>query len=141
MTKLLIIEDQPEEAANMARLMGGLLQVETQTTPSLALSKAILRAWKPDVVLLDLGLSDSGPAQTVEAITDMSKERPIVVVTSQRGIEADNIRKQAMRNGARNFVQKDHIGIGGWQMLAGIIRDAFLQEWAKSRTKTQPLRT
>lgn len=140
MTRLLIAEDQPDEAANIARLMGSLLQVETQTVPDVTSLLALLDPWKPDVTLLDLCLLGSTPDDTINAIPEIVKRCPVVVFTGQAHLQADNYRKRCIRNGARSFVQKDHVGAGGWQMLAAIVRDAFLAEWSRTRKATQPLR-
>ncbi len=139
MKRLLVIEDNPDEAANLVRNMGKLLEVEAVHTPDLASGRSLVSAWRPDVVVIDLKLLDSEPHETIDAITALSKLCPIIVLTGQVGLEADSLRKLAIKNGARNFVQKDHVAVGGWQMLAGIIRDAFLWDLANGRKKTQPL--
>jgi len=139
MKRLLIIEDDPDEASNLVRNMMKLLEVEAVHSPDLFSARGILQSWRPDVAVIDLKLLDSNPPQTIEALPELSKACPFIVLTGQVGLEADSLRKQAIKNGARNFVQKDHVAAGGWQMLAGIIRDAFLWDLANGRKKTQPL--
>lgn len=140
MKRLIVIEDNPDEAANLVRNMGRLLEVEAVHTPDLYSARGLLGTWHPDVALIDLKLLDSDPPQTIEALGELSKSCPFIVLTGQVGLEADSLRKLAIKNGARNFVQKDHVAVGGWQMLAGIIRDAFLWDLANGRKKTQPLK-
>lgn len=137
MKRLLILEDVDGDA--LARLMGKLLGCQVQVSPSLEEGMELIREWLPEVVLLDLGLSDSTPEQTTNAIIDIAKSVPVIVLTGQTGIEADILRKRAIRNGARNFVQKDHAAMC-WNCLAATIRDAYLSAFA-SRTKSQPIST
>lgn len=83
--RVLIVEDHE----NMARLMEASLQIILAAfpgsivtiTPSLAAAKETIRANPPDLIVLDLALSDSGLQQTLSEVHEMNKQSPLVIVT------------------------------------------------------------
>lgn len=137
MKRLLIIEDNIAEGGNISRIMGNLLECQVQVARTLAEAWELIREWQPEVIVADIGLPDSPPEATISAIIELSRSCPVIILTGQTGIEADLLRKRAIRNGARSFVQKDHAATC-WNCLAATIRDAYLSAFV-SRTKTQPI--
>jgi signal transduction histidine kinase len=62
-----------------------------------------LRRWNPDVVLLDLGLPDSGGLNTFERVFAEAPETPIIILTV---LEDDALTIRAMEHGAQDYVLK-----------------------------------
>lgn len=63
----------------------------------------------PDVVLLDLSLPDSAPAQTIKRIKEIkeqSKDATVIVITGNPGIY--RMHNEALREGADYILSKDH---------------------------------
>ncbi len=139
MRRLLIIEDNAAEGDNAARLLGPLLECQVQVAKTMLEGKQLVRDWKPDVILLDPGLPDSTTEQSTTEVIELSRSAPVVMLTGQTGIEAGVLRKRAIRNGARNVCQKDHVALC-WQGLGATLLDAYLAAFA-SRTKSQPIAT
>lgn len=137
MTRLLIIEDNADEGHVLSRNMGRMLECQVQVAGTMHEAWKLVTSWQPDVVVADLGLTDSSPEETTNAVIEMCRHAPVIILTGQTGMEADVLRKRAIRNGARNFVQKDHAA-ACWNFLAAIIRDAYLAAFV-SRTKSQPI--
>ncbi len=83
----------------------------------------------PDLVLLDLNLPDSHGMRTIEAIARARPELPVVVLT---GFGADDvvIAAEAVRNGAQDFIPKDHLEPEG---LARAIRFAIERKHRERR--------
>lgn len=130
--RILIIEDDEAEASNLGRILGKLLECEAIVAGTLEVAWDILGSFDTDAILLDLSLPGSSVDQTAESLSLMTeKHPPVVVLTGMTGLRADELRIRCIDNGAYNFVQKDHIseaGSVGWQLLAGIVRDACLSE-------------
>ncbi len=100
--KILVIEDDPEAAY----LLEAGLQKHFQVAVALNAHDGLqlFHRWKPDLLLLDLGLPDGNGFTLIQNIRLMS-EVPIVVV-SARGSTPDVIR--ALELGADDYVRKPY---------------------------------
>lgn len=140
MNRLLIIEDNKQEADNLVELVARPLEVETRIAVNMTEGLVLIETWHPDAVLLDLGLPDSPPEITIGQIPRIASLcHALVILTGNSGLDADAMRIRCITLGARSFVQKDHILGSGWRLLAGLLRDAGIAQKAERR-KTQPLR-
>jgi DNA-binding NarL/FixJ family response regulator len=85
---------------------------------STAAAGEVVRRSRPDVVLLDLELSDAGPREGLELCAQISAQYPAVGVVVLTAFPDQALVLDALRRGARGCVQKD-IDVPG---LAGVIR-------------------
>ena len=85
---------------------------------SAAAAYEVVRRSQPDVVLLDLELSQAGPREGLELCSQISEQFPAVGVVALTAFPDQALVLDALRRGARGCVQKD-IGIAG---LAEVIR-------------------
>jgi len=108
---LLIIDDDEQFQASLQRALRGIYRAQSALTPEEALGKL---SPPPDVVLLDLRLSEADPdnregLRLLETIHRHYPEIPIVMITGYPDIE---IAVEAMRMGAVDFLQKANLKIG-----------------------------
>jgi DNA-binding NtrC family response regulator len=112
----LIIEDSPSMAALHVRSM---LQKEhrlivVSTIRSAMESAAVLH---PDVILMDLGLPDSMPEQTVEAVADLKKASPDSVIAVCTGFLTTSIEARARELGVVELAKKDETFTNGMDIV------------------------
>lgn len=69
-------------------------------------SCSILSQAKPDIVLLDLGLSDSYGLATLTALKEHLRETPVIVLT---GINDDKLGQEAIKLGAEDYLPKAEV--------------------------------
>lgn len=115
---LLVIEDDPgdfgliQTYARLAKLGGSGGKVSVTWAKTLADGTATGRSSKPDIVLLDLSLPDSGGLATVQAIHTALPGVPIVVLT---GRDDNALASAALQIGAQDYLVKgqfDHDALG-----------------------------
>lgn len=83
MAKILVIDDQPDVARTIARMLCDH-ETSTETDPRLAVSR-LVRGEPFDVVLVDLHMPDMSGRDVSDALTDAHLERPpIVLIMSGR---------------------------------------------------------
>lgn len=91
----------------------------------------LVLAWcTPDVILLDLGLTDSHHSQTLGEMKALAGDVPIVVCTGY------DLEKEAIAQGAEDFIGKTEAGHS--KCLLGAIRRAILRK--EARDQLAPLR-
>lgn len=127
---LLLVEDNPVDA----RLVGQLLAhsvFELIQTDSLRAALDTLSQRTPDVILLDLGLTDSNGLPTLKSMIQAAPEIPIVVLTSESD---ENLGMTMVREGAQDYLVK---GAFPAQFLSRLLLHATERkrtEVAKNRT-------
>lgn len=100
-----LVEDNPDDGL----LLLGLLELATgarvqlRQAFTLAEAQAMLAAWKPDVVLLDLGLPDSTGLSSLDRLLRAHPDLPVVVLT---GDARPELAMEAVRAGAQDFLVK-----------------------------------
>lgn len=102
----LIVEDRPEVAQIWQRALENLgMTVKWASTLAGAkqLSKEIP---PPDLILLDLGLTDSPSKDTVEAIDELKQGNPNVVVLILSGLLTPELVASALAKGAHVAIEK-----------------------------------
>ena len=83
--KLLIVEDDPDQARNVQRLLLKKFNVEADTAASIKRAKAALDKQDYDVVVLDYQLPDGSGLDLLEEITTSPVHPRVIMVTGQGG--------------------------------------------------------
>jgi DNA-binding response OmpR family regulator len=100
-TRVLVVDDDPD----IRRLLADLLGRAGYAVHEAADGRAGLRevhAWRPDLVILDVGMPDLDGFATLERIRDLS-EVPVMMLTA-RGAELERVR--GLQAGADDYVVK-----------------------------------
>ena len=99
--KVLLIEDNPEDAHMMQEALAGALDGQYDVTWANRLSRGIEELGKGgiDVILTDLDLPDSRGLDTLTAVRAHTDRYPIVVLTSA---DNDKLALQAVQQGAQD---------------------------------------
>lgn len=113
---VLLVEDDDDDAAVVERLLtasgmsrgsGGMIEVAAiDRVARVEDALAMFNQHKPTVVLLDLGLPDSGGIDTVEAVVNAAPHVSIVVLTGRMESE---LGPQAIQKGAQDYLTKGRI--------------------------------
>ncbi len=103
---VLLVEDDPYDRKAVERMFSELeAGVNLKSVGSLEDARNYLDGNKVDVILLDLGLPDSGGIMTVQAITAAAPFTPVVVLTG--GTDEDAV--EAARMGAQGWTSKNEL--------------------------------
>jgi len=104
--RVLIVEDNPGDAALIRRSLRSVKSREFQVSHVSRLSAALESIHQYlDVVLLDLNLPDSHDLETLHQLRAREPHLPIIVVT---GIEDRRKAVEALANGAQDYLVKGH---------------------------------
>jgi DNA-binding NtrC family response regulator len=108
--KILIVDDQRGARLLLSKILQALPDVTLAEAKSLAEAIASIDASPPDLVLLDIRLSDDSEDRGgLDLLRKVSKTHPgLVVVIVTASSEIDVIR-QAMRLGAKDYILKDEL--------------------------------
>ena len=103
MSKVLIVEDEPDVAALMARRLGAYHEVCFAADGISAIASA--RRERPDVIVLDIGLPAGDGLTVIERLRKLhdTARTPVVVVTAS---PLPSRRAQALEAGAAAFLTK-----------------------------------
>jgi CheY-like chemotaxis protein len=105
--RLLVVEDNPSDVelirARLASVQSGRA-FEIESVDRLA--TALRRLKSADVILLDLGLPDTGGLDAVIRLASEAPEIPFVVLT---GRDDSELGLRAVREGAQDFLLKDTV--------------------------------
>ncbi len=103
-TRVLLVEDNPEDVRIFERLLAQATDnFEVTCVARLQEARPRLNAAHTDVVVLDLGLPDSDPQQTIDTVRQLAEGLPVTVLTG-RGDEESAVR--SVRCGAQDFLVK-----------------------------------
>lgn len=138
MKRLLIIEDMALESEAVKRIYEMIapkfhepIQINIVATWKAALEE--VEHNRPDVVLLDLGLPDSGTDETVTKIGEMSKSWPPIVVLTGNDVREQELRIKCIRdNGASDLLLKKLVH-RNWEFLVERIWQAYLRRQHEQR--------
>src|SRR6266849_425342 len=105
--RILIIEDDED----YKRLVGAVLArsgdaFDVKTARSLTDGFALLKQFKPGIILVDLNLPDSAGYETFTRLQAQADGIPIIVLTS---LDDDNTAVQAVKDGAQDYLVKSII--------------------------------
>jgi two-component system response regulator HydG len=134
--KILILDDQRSARRVLRHLLGEMRDVEVIEAGSLDEAKASVEAQNPDALLVDIRLSSEptnrGGLDFLRWLRESGRSTPAVMVTAST--ELAEIR-EAMRQGAQDYVLKDELGP---EMLLPIIEG--IRERLELRTEVRSLR-
>jgi two-component system, cell cycle response regulator len=108
--KLLLIEDDPADAALLKEELSGLRYMTVDLVCANSLSKALAHLGRQtfDVIISDLGLPDSQGLKTLVRISEIFPEVPIIVLT---GYDDEESAMGALKAGAQDYLVKGQIDI------------------------------
>jgi CheY-like chemotaxis protein len=105
--RLLVVEDNPDDVELIRLKLEGVATGRRFVIEAVdRLSTAVRRLRSADVVLLDLGLPDSGGIDAVVRLCNEAPEIPLVVLT---GCDDAELGLSAVREGAQDFLIKDKV--------------------------------
>lgn len=95
--KLLVVEDDPEQAYAMMRLLARRLQASIDTVTDLASARAALAGQAYDAVVTDYQLPDGSGLDLLREVSLRPEHLPVILVTGQgdEGVAAEAFRLQA----------------------------------------------
>lgn len=109
---LLVVEDS-KFASDALRLMAQRSGARMRRAGNLADARRHLQLYRPDVVLVDMGLPDGSGASLIAEIVALQTNSPVVL-----GLSGDpDTRPAAMAVGAAGFVEKPLPGLAAFQAL------------------------
>ena len=121
---LLLIEDDADYASLVLAWLSASTDKQTfsvQWTDSLAAALSRLQQGGIDLVLMDLGLPDSKGVSTFNAVQNLAKEIPIVILTSS---DEDVTAVLTLQKGAQDYLSKPDCTA---QSLARTLRHAVVR--------------
>ena len=103
--RVLLVEDEPVTGLNLTEQLEDdpLIDAEITNADSLKNALNVLEQEDPDLVLLDLSLPDSQGLSTLDKVQCTHPGKPIIVLTDR---EEENLARQALHNGAQDYVVK-----------------------------------
>ena len=120
MSRILVVEDTLEIAESLQQHLeeqGHEVALATKAAHALALSSS----FRPELVVLDLGLPDRDGYDVVELLRARGDQVPVLIL-SARGQEADKVR--GFRLGADDYVTKPFSGAELFARIAALLRRA-----------------
>ena len=105
-THVLLIEDDPDDAELIQRMLRGLARYQVTHVPTLALGLQHLRTVYFDVLLLDLNLPDSQGLEALVAAQQLVPNLPILLLT---GYNDEHFGRAAVRAGAQDYLVKGEV--------------------------------
>lgn len=125
--RVLLVEDNPGHARLFSKLLSSCKgRIPSDVAPSLAEAIERLKSTSYDVVVSDLGLSDSCGSETIEAIRRACPEIPIIALTS---LDSPEMAKGVLALGAQDYLVKDTLAASdcGAELLERAIHHAMLR--------------
>ena len=103
-TRVLLVEDDPEDVRIVEQLLAQS-DAHFEVTAVGRLKDALphLTPDDTDVILLDLGLPDSDPPQTIDVVSQAAVNLPVIILT---GRDDDEMASRSVRRGAQDFLVK-----------------------------------
>ncbi len=131
MVQVLLVEDNPDHARLIERMLGQARVDAFELTPVRRLSEGLaqLEGREVDVILLDLSLPDSQGLDTFVEMEARASQVPIVVLT---GFEDEELAIEAARKGAQDYLVKNQVDSN---TLARAIRYAIERKRAEEEIR------
>ncbi|MDW5563380.1 MAG: PAS domain S-box protein [Methanomassiliicoccus sp.] len=134
--KVLLVEDNKGDVLLMKEMLAESRSAEFVLSSASRLSEAIKSAETnpPDIVLLDLGLPDSGGLRTLETMSASLTKVPIIVLTGLTDVE---LGVKAMTIGAQDYLVKGEVDSAGLERAIryAIQRKRMLEELRESNDR------
>jgi PAS domain S-box-containing protein len=116
---LLLVEDNPGDARLVYEMLRNQLHIKLEVADCLAACMIRLDQGGIDLVLLDLGLSDSQGLDTLTSVTQAHLEMPVVALT---GLDDDALALRTVQAGGQDYLTKNTVTP---EILRRTIRHAF----------------
>lgn len=131
--QVLLVEDDPDDAALLRRMLGQSASAEFDVTHVQRLAHALekLAAERFDVALLDLSLPDSKGLTTFEQAQARAPSVPMVVLS---GMDDEHLSVSAVQRGAQDYLVKGKVNA---DMLARSVRYALERQRLKESLARQ----
>lgn len=112
-SRILVVDDDEDVVRSLVFLLRrcGFPDVRGTTDP--ADLPVLLAQYEPDLVLLDMHMPDMGGLEVLEAIRPFLLEGTFLPVVALTGDSDPELRRQALANGAADFIQKP---VEAWEM-------------------------
>src|SRR5438093_11306396 len=106
--KLLLVEDNPDDALLLKEALGELRHTRFEIAHAERLGQAVdqLSQAAFDAILLDLRLPDSSGLNTLIAMREQAPEVPIIVLS---GLADEELAIEAVRQGAQDYLVKGEV--------------------------------
>ena len=122
--KILIIEDETFISSllksRILRLMRGFETVKVSTVETLEQGVKLAASLEPHIIILDLGLTDSSPEETVQKCNVFTHTSSVIVVSAALD---DTLIKEAYDRGAYKVLDKLELNLG---TLRGLLLKAYV---------------
>ena len=115
--RILLIEDNPGDVRLIREILAEVPDAswELESASRLSTGLECVAKYKPDIILLDLGLPDSQGLETLGKIYSKTTTVPIVVLT---GLDDEATANQAVNKGAQDYLIKGQIhGRALWRIV------------------------
>jgi signal transduction histidine kinase len=103
---LLLVEDNPGDARLVYEMLRDPLHIKLEVADCLAACMARLEQGGIDIVLLDLGLSDSQGLDTLISVAHAHPELPVVALT---GLDDDALALRTVQAGGQDYLTKNTV--------------------------------
>jgi len=103
---LLLVEDNPGDARLVHEMLRDQLYIKLEMADCLAACMARLKQGGIDIVLLDLGLSDSQGLETLISVANTHPELPVVALT---GLDDDALALRTVQAGGQDYLTKNTV--------------------------------
>jgi DNA-binding response OmpR family regulator len=100
---ILLIEDDLDYERLVREVLGNSESFEVRSAPSLSLGLDLIDRFPPEVILVDLNLSDSSGYATFLRVRERAPGIPIIVLTS---LDDDQVALRAVEDGAQDYLVK-----------------------------------
>ena len=130
--RILLVEDDPGHARLIELALsepGGASQFELEWAQMFSNAIELMKANRPDAVLLDLNLPDRQGLSTLTSMVEQAPEIPIIVLT---GLDDEVLAIQAMQKGAQDYLVKDQLD---HNLLSRTIRYAIERKRAEEEIR------
>jgi two-component system, sensor histidine kinase and response regulator len=132
--RVLLIEDNPGDARLVTEALAysQAATFEVHHVDRLAGALAALSEGTFDMVLLDLSLPDSPPAETVERVIAVASNLPVLVLT---GLDDERFSREAVKRGAQDYLVKGQFDVRllARSLLYAVERKRITEQLARAR--------
>ncbi len=103
--KILLIEDNPGDVLLIRELLRNSIDINYRliTTDSIKESEMIAKTDNPDVLLVDLAITDSKGINTFYKVKELFHDKPIIVLSGNNDFELSNV---TVKQGAQDYLVK-----------------------------------
>jgi PAS domain S-box-containing protein len=127
---LLLVEDNPGDARLVYEMLRNQLHIKLEVADCLAACMLRLDQGGIDLVLLDLGLSDS---QGLDTLTSVAHTHPAMPVVALTGLDDDALALRTVQAGGQDYLTKNTVTP---EILRRTIRHAFERKRVEFQIKT-----